>query len=259
MRKMPLFFLICWIFTIEPVLAWNSQGHKLIVKIAKSQLDKEVIEWVDYYLKGMSWEVASAWMDMVKGDPRHAAMKPWHFIYLDKDKTYVKTKEPNAVNQIEFCVSLLKNRNLIEMDKVNEQLRILFHLIGDIHQPLNCGYPGDKGGADTPVKFLDRQSNLYKVWDADILEEKKTDLWACSKILLNLSKKERFMIEKIDVTGWVKDSRTLLPAIYNFKNGIVDAAYIEQNNAVICRQLVKGGLRLASVLNQIFKTPTPNY
>ncbi len=256
MRRILLVLILCCFCPSAKMFAWNSQGHKLIVKIAKSQLDKEVIEWVDYYLRGMSWEIASSWMDMVKNDPRYSSMKAWHYVYVDKDKTYVKTKEPNIVNQLEFCIILLKNRNLLEMEKVGELLRVLFHLMGDIHQPLNCGYLADKGGSDTLVKFLEKQSTLYKVWDSDILEEQKTDLWACSKILLNLGKRERAEMEKIDVQAWMKDSRLLLPAAYNVKNGKVEKDYIETNSPLICRQLVKGGLRLASILNLLFKGKT---
>ncbi len=254
MRKIILVFLLSFLVANSTIKAWNSQGHKLVAKIAKSQLDKNVIEWVDYYLKGMSWELAACWMDMVKSDARYGSMKAWHYVYTDKDKTYVKTKEPNIINQLNFTINMLRNRNLLEMEKVNELLRVLFHLIGDIHQPLNCGYGSDKGGQDVPVKFLEKNSNLFKVWETEILDEKKIDLWTCSKVLLNLSTKERINIEKIDVTAWANDTRLLLPEIYNFKNGKIDNMYIDLNNPVVCKQIVKGGLRLASVLNKIFKS-----
>ncbi len=255
MRKSFTTFILCFFFFNLQVSAWSSQGHKLIVKIAKSQLNKNVIEWVDYYLKGMSWELAATWMDMVKNDSRHVGMKSWHYVYIEKDKTYVKTKEPNAINQLEFTITLLKNRNLLEMEKVSELIRVLFHLVGDVHQPLNCGYPTDKGGNDVAVKFLDKPSSLNKVWEQDLLEEKKVDMWACSRVLLGLSSKERHQIQRIEIVNWVQESRQLLPHVYNFKNGKIEQDYVNANNPIVCKQLVKAGLRLATILNKIFDSP----
>ena len=48
----------------------------------------------------------------------------------------------------------------------------LFHLIGDLHQPLHVGFGEDKGGNTFEVQFNDKGSNLHKVWDSEIIEYK---------------------------------------------------------------------------------------
>ena len=38
-------------------------------------------------------------------------------------------------------------------DQQKKNLFILFHLVGDIHQPLHVGYSSDKGGNEVQVQF----------------------------------------------------------------------------------------------------------
>ena len=48
-------------------------------------------------------------------------------------------------------------------------------------------------------------------------------------------------------------SRSLLDTVYSFKDNFLDKNYIEGNTAVIKKQLVTAGLRLASILSDVFK------
>ena len=56
-------------------------------------------------------------------------------------------------------------------------LRLIIHLVGDIHQPLHCSnrvtdeYPlGDKGGNSFTLPYHFGTSDLHGVWDALIYE-----------------------------------------------------------------------------------------
>jgi hypothetical protein len=233
--------------------AWDHKAHRIIAQIAKSRCEKPVVELVDHYLQGMTWEDAACWMDSIKSNPKNDFMKTWHYVNIEKDKTYVRTKEPDVINQIEFCMSMLQRRSLLNVEVIATQLKNLFHLTGDIHQPLHCGYASDKGGNLTNVKFRDKPSNLHRVWDSQIIEDKGIDIWDCSKLLLGMTQKERQQLEKIDITGWATESRSLLGSVYGFRNSIIDQAYIDTQAPVVTLQLTKAGIRLASILNQIFK------
>jgi hypothetical protein len=234
------------------LFAWGNRAHQIIASIAKSQLDQNVIETVDFYLKGMSWEDAATWMDVAAKEPKNSQMNSWHYAYVEKDKTYVKVTTPNLVNQLELTINLLKNRKLLDADLVYDKLKVLFHLIGDIHQPMRCGYPADQGGNKVQVTVAEKNCSLHSAWDTEIIEAKKVDMWECLKSIMAIPDKEKTEIKKIDVQAWMSETRTLLPAAYGYKNAKLDDTYLNEQTAIIKKQLTKAGLRLAAVLKANF-------
>lgn len=253
--KRILWFLIPLLGLQQQVYGWGPQGHKLVALIARSQLSDNVIETVNFYLKGMSWEDAACWMDEVQDNSKYDYMKTWHYINIPKDKTYVQTKEQNVVNKLEFCIRMLQYRSFQSEETINESLKLLFHLIGDIHQPLHCGYEEDKGGNTVHLYLVQKETNLHKLWDSEIIRERKMDIWYCAKVLvgMKLTDSKRKEIEKVDVVKWLNESRGLLPDVYNISGGKIDQKYIDLNAPHVERQLIKAGLRLAAILNQYFK------
>jgi hypothetical protein len=203
----------------------------------------------------MTWEDAACWMDDVKKDPKYDDMKVWHYINVEKDKTYVQTKEENVVNKLDYCIRMLQYRIYQTEEVMHETLKILFHLVADIHQPLHCGYAEDSGGNDVRLYLIQKETNLHKVWDKEIIESKKMDMWHCAKVLvgMKLSTKKRTEIEKVDVVAWMNESRALLPAVYATNGNKIDQSYIDTNAPVVEAQLIKSGLRLAAILNKYFK------
>jgi hypothetical protein len=255
MRRL-FFVLIAFTLFYNPVFSWGPQGHKLIALIARSQLDHSVIENVNYYLENTTWEEAACWMDEKLNEPKYDYMKPWHFISFSKDKTYVQNvKEQNVVNKIEYCLRMLQYRSLQSVETINETLKLLFHLVADIHQPLHCGYPEDNGGADVRVIIVQKETTLHKLWDAEIIKDRKMDMWYYAKVLvgMKLGAKGRAEMERTDVVKWVNESRALLPDIYKINDGRIDQKYIDQFTPIVEVQLVKAGLRLATILNKYFK------
>jgi hypothetical protein len=238
-----------------PGYAWGPQGHRLVALIARSQLDHEVISTIDYYLKGTSWEEAATWMDDVEMDPGTEDMTPWHYIYIGKDKTYVKTKEENIINRLEFCLRMLEFRIYQPEESVQTLLKVLFHLVGDIHQPLHCGYEEDQGGRTIPLYLIQKETNLHRVWDTDIISNKNMDMWYLAKVLIGmkLPEQKRQELEKTDVVAWMQESRLLLPSVYALQGKKLDQQYIDNNAPLVEQQLIKAGLRLAAILNRYFK------
>jgi len=244
-----------FLFSSYPAFSWGPQGHRLVALIARSQLDDKVIENVNYYLNGVSWEDAACWMDDVKNEPKYDYMKTWHYVNIPKDKTYVVTKDFNVITRLEYCLRMLELKTYQSQDVVNETLKLLFHLIADLHQPLHCGYEEDRGGNDVKIYMIAKETNLHKLWDSDMIENKRMDMWHCAKALvgLKLSAKKRADIEKINIITWLNESRALLPAVYATNGKMVDLRYIDDSSLLIEIQLMKAGLRLAAVLNKYFK------
>ena len=230
--------------------AWGPDGHKMVAEIAKKYLNKGVEDSVNKYLGNMTFEEASVWMDEIKKDHSYDYMKNWHYINVEKDKTYVKTEEPNVVSELEKSIAQLNNKKTLSKEEIHNNIKIVFHLVGDLHMPLHAGYASDRGGNDEKVDFMGKQKNLHHVWDMDIIEYKKITMNDCLKAGAKLSQKE---IQKIDVVKWMEESRSLLKDVYNYKDGIITEDYITKNAVVTEMQIYKAGLRLAAVLNQTFK------
>ncbi|MDX2173638.1 MAG: S1/P1 nuclease [Bacteroidota bacterium] len=243
--------LFCWMGLLLSlnVFSWGAEGHKIVATIAKKCLTKQVLDSVNYYLNGMSFKEASVWMDEVRKEASYDYLKPWHYINIDKDKTYVAVNEPNVVNQLELAIATLKLKgNDRTKDKISFALKIIFHLVGDLHQPLHDGYSNDKGGNTISVSFNGGESNLHKVWDTGIIENQGVTTKKCLKYINTLSEKEKFDIQTVNVQKWMEESRSLLPNVYAFQNNKITKDYEKNSVPLIKQQLSKAGIRLACIL-----------
>jgi hypothetical protein len=63
-------------------------------------------------------------------------------------------------------------------------------------------------------------------------------------------------IQKIDVIGWAKESKSYLDKAYVISNTKIDDKYVDANYPIIKEQILRAGIRLASVLEHYFKNAT---
>ena len=156
------------------------------------------------------------------------------------------------MSQIKISIPTLKKKAAKDKSSINFALKIVFHLIGDIHQPLHCGYANDKGGNKFELQYLSKSSNLHKVWDSQIIEDEGITLNDCLKMANTMTANEKYKIQTNSVEVWMQESRELLAEVYGFKTAIKQD-YIDKNKLVIEKQLVRAGMRLGMVLQQTFK------
>lgn len=251
MKKLIITLAIITVFA-NTLFAWGKRGHEIVAQIAKHYLDKSVIKKVQSYLGTMSFEEAAVWMDQIKSNHSYDYMKPWHYINIDCDATYVKTSEPNIINALEDAIANLDINSYRSKEAINFNLKLIFHLIGDLHQPLHAGYSDDRGGNYAQVKFLKKKTNLHFVWDESIIQYSNITAADCIKQGNLMSVKEIKYIQQINPVAWLNDSRSCLTQVYAFKNGNITESYIKTNTLIVKKQLLKAGLRLAAVLNKTF-------
>jgi hypothetical protein len=232
---------------------WGAKGHKIVAEFALRALsaNKEIVDSVQYFLGKMTFQEASVWMDEVRSDAAYDYLKPRHYVNVERDATYVKTKDDNVVNELEMVISILSAKGPRDKDKIAMALRELFHLVGDIHQPLHCGYAEDKGGNEINAGYGD-SDNLHSAWDTGIIKEENIGLNDCFKLSNTLSITEQKEIQKIDVVKWMNESRELLPFVYGFDKKLT-TSYAAKAKPIIEKQLVRAGIRLAAVLFKTFK------
>ena len=99
------------IFASFKSFSWSKDGHEIIAQIAKHYLKKPVLDSVQKYLDTLSVEKASTWMDEQRNNHQFDYLKPWHYVNVPKDKTYVKTEKPNLINQLQLAINNLKRHN----------------------------------------------------------------------------------------------------------------------------------------------------
>ena len=232
--------------------AWGAKGHAMVAEIAFHFLDDSTKAKVKKYLGNLTIEETANWMDDSRSNSYYDYMRTWHYCDMEKGEVYKPTSERNMLTIIHSALMDLKKVDNLTKKDITRDLRLIFHLIGDLHQPLHCGYSSDKGGNSIEISSAFVGGNLHSVWDTQIIDYSKIGVDDCLKLYTTLSKEEINEINKTDVLNWYKQSRSYLDTAYNFKNNVLDKPYLDNMSPIIIKQLLRGGLRLASVLKQIF-------
>ena len=234
--------------------AWGKRGHELVAQIAFNFLDDSTKQIVKKYLGNLSIEEAANWMDDERGNSYYNYMRTWHYLDIDKGEVYTPSQERNILTVLHSAIVDLRQYKTIKRKDVKRDLLLIFHLIGDLHQPLHTGYAIDKGGNTISVTSPYVGGNLHSVWDTQIIEYKNITLDSCLFTYASLDSVQVADIKKINELKWMYQSRSLLDTVYSFNNNFLDKNYIDSNTAVIKKQLVMAGLRLASILSEVFKS-----
>jgi S1/P1 Nuclease len=247
-----LAFLLLFIISPAKTYAWGKQGHALVAEVAFQYMDKKTKKEVLKYLDGMSIQDAANWMDNVKNDHSYDFMKAYHYANFEKGAQVEETEGDNIIYQLNTTIRELQNKKNLSKDQINTKIKILFHLVGDLHQPLHVGYGEDKGGNSKQINYNGKGTNLHSFWDSGIIKAKEITLQDC----LNSNRYCYFQVRKImkiNVIQWSTESRNLLEPIYNTGGNTISENYVNQNAALIETQILKAGIRLAGILKEVFK------
>jgi hypothetical protein len=246
-----LFVVICTFFSTKS-LAWGKRGHELVAEIAFRFLDDSTQQIVKKYLGNLSIEEAANWMDDERSNSYYNYMRTWHYLDMDKGETYTVSTERNILTILHSAITDLKQYKTLKRKDIKRDILLIFHLIGDLHQPLHTGYAIDKGGNTIQVTSPYVGGNLHSVWDTQIIEYKNITLDSCMQTYATLDTNQVLEIKKINELKWMYQSRSLLDTVYSFQNNFLDKSYIDSNSEIIKKQLVMAGLRLASIFSSIF-------
>jgi hypothetical protein len=105
---------------------------------------------------------------------QYRSINPLHYANVQKgapgyDAQRDRPAGGDVVSAIQEYKAILADKDKPDAERL-EALRFLAHFVGDIHQPLHVGHKEDKGGNDLQVRFFDRGTNLYAVWDTGIIQ-----------------------------------------------------------------------------------------
>lgn len=239
---------------ISTTYAWGELGHKIVAEIAKNYVSKCVQDSVKKYLGHMSWEAASNWMDDVRGSAKYGYTSSWHYLNLENGQKYDSTNANgnNVVNQLQIAINKLMNKSKLTNEEIAFNLKVLFHLMGDFHMPLHVGMGSDRGGNDIAVNFLGQQTSLHHIWDSNIIQFKNISFKDIENLLSILPSDSIQKITGGSLIEWLSKTRKLLSVVYSYSN-VISNDYINKCYPIIENQLLLAGVRLGSILDNVFK------
>lgn len=251
--------------------AWNGLGHRLMAQIAYDQLSTQSRALFDKYNQSLApyspsfdFIAAAAWLDQIRRDEVHS-FDNLHYV----DIPFSKGSEPlppiqknNALSGIEQAVRVLSSRKTSDAEK-GLSLRILIHLVGDVHQPLHTAtriskkFPnGDKGGNLFPLARNPFGRNLHQYWDngggyllgrrskAQLKEEawKLEQKWSCNEANAQIQPEQ-----------WASESHEIAvkQAYKAREHQVPRKSYQRMVQRITQKQILFAGCRLGALLNRI--------
>ena len=257
MKKILFFILFTSQISLGNSPFWSKTGHRVSGEIAQEELSGKARRALDKLLEGKSIASISNFADEIKADPRYREFSAWHYVNISTGKVYndvEPSKYGDLVVGIRKCIAMVENERNNKADRVF-YLKMLVHLIGDLHQPMHIGRLEDKGGNDIQVQWFGRGSNLHKVWDSNMIDDYGLSFSELANTLPKLDKKAIKDIQQGTVLDWVAESHKIADKLYDSVEVGEKLAYRYSYTwwGTVESQLHKGGLRLAKVLNDLFK------
>ncbi|MBP9159316.1 MAG: S1/P1 nuclease [Flavobacteriales bacterium] len=244
-------------FILLPItsFAWGPTGHRAVGQIAEDHLSSKAQKAVHRILGDESLAMAATWMDDVRSDRTYDYMRDWHWVTIPDGSTYAAAeKNPNgdAVEAINRMVMALKSDTL---SPARQQfcLKVLIHLVGDLHQPLHVGRGDDKGGNSFQVQWFKKGSNLHRVWDSGMIDEEALSYSELAAALDHVDNAQMQQMVRGKAADWAQENTGFRQQIYPPEQGAdLGYDYKYENWPLVEQQMLKGGIRLAGLLNAIF-------
>lgn len=234
--------------------AWGPTGHRATGWIAEKYLNKKARKELERILGGQSLAIASTWMDEIRSDSTYNYTADWHWVTIQDGQTYEQSvKNPNGdiIQTLERIITELKSKKLNAKEEA-ERVKMLIHLIGDIHQPLHVGGGNDRGGNDVKIMWFRVDSNLHRVWDSDMIDDSKLSYTELAQSLDTPNETLLQAWQKTSVRDWATESMNFRKQVYDYGQGKLGYQYSYKYFPIVRQRLLQAGVRLASVLNEIY-------
>lgn len=233
--------------------AWGFKGHQITALIAEGYLTPKAKKEISKILGKKPLSSHAFWADKVAYTPEWQHTQPWHYINITDLGEYEKLETSHPVNiltALRVCVLKLSSE-IPDSEKVI-WLKFLIHFVGDIHQPLHMGRKEDEGGNKIPMVY-GKSLNLHSVWDTGFIEKQGLNSQAYVARLRTQGHKADELTMIFDEQVLIKENLEIRPFVYSFKDAQIDQAYEAKAVQIIDARLWTGGIRLAALLNSIFK------
>ncbi len=249
-----LFITLTFIITSLYAFSWGATGHRVTGYIAEKHLNKKAKKEIERILNGQSLSIASTWMDEIRSDTSYNYTSDWHWVTILDGQTYdqsEKNPKGDVIEAIQRIVTALKSKKLSTKDEA-EHLKMLVHLVGDIHQPLHVGGGSDRGGNDVKVMWFRADSNLHRVWDSEMIDDTKLSYTELAQSLSRPTTAQIKNWQSATVLDWATESMNYRKQVYDYGNGRLSYQYGYKYFDIAKERMLQAGVRLAGILNDIY-------
>ncbi|CAJ1932403.1 unnamed protein product [Sphenostylis stenocarpa] len=279
---------VSFLLLLSSAQGWGKDGHAIVCKIAQARLSTAAAEAVTKLLpESAQNDLASqcSWPDDVKREipwssSLHFADTPDSVCSYDDSRDCVDQRTGIKNRCVVAGISNYTNQ-LLEYGSytdspynLTEALLFLSHFMGDIHQPLHCGFVSDQGGNAINVLWYNETQKLHHVWDDSIIETQfqkfNDDLGdLVDAIQINITK---VWADEVEDWEYCSNNEISCPAIYASESAedackwaykdasegsVLEDEYFFSRFPIVNFRLAQGGVRLAAALNRIFDTQYP--
>ncbi len=255
--KVLIFLLSILMLAPHSLFAWSKKGHDVICYIAENHLSKRAMAKVTEVLDGRSMVYYSSWMDNASHTPEYDYTSGWHYFNIDKGgsaETQKRSKDGDVLSATKDLVSQLKSGELSAEDE-SVALKMLIHMVGDMHQPMHLGREDDRGGNNIPVVYFVESTSLHSMWDYHIVMGAHE--WSYTEWQNQIDR--GLVDEQAIVSGsyedWANATHEIANEIYRDTPAEtrVSYDYLAKYTPIIEQQFLYAGLRLAHILNDIYR------
>lgn len=269
MKRLGIMIMISVLmFETASSYAWGPMGHDVVAAIAEQHLNRKAKKEIKKLLGGKSIIYYSSWMDSIQNSPYwdygYNETKTWHYANVDKGHTYQtmpKNQDGDVVTALTALTDAMTDHYAELSDSMKvDYLKMIVHMVGDLHCPMHAGRLSDRGGNDTKVRWFGQNTNIHSVWDSKIIESARK--WNYSEWVDHLDRTDKKYMKSImsgSYEEWFIRTVENASRIYEYiedvgqDNPNLSYKYVYDFSPMLEQQLLLGGYRLAYVLNSIYK------
>jgi hypothetical protein len=135
-----------------------------------------------------------------------------------------------------------------------EKLKMLIHMVEDIHQPLHVGTGTDKGGNDVKIEFFGQPTNLHALWDSGMIDRQGMSYSELGdELYRRMTPALQASYRAASMSDWLKEAVNYRSRVYDLpENKKISYPYVYQNFSVVEERLLAASVRLAQILEEIY-------
>jgi hypothetical protein len=252
-----------------PALAWGRLAHRASAKLADSRLSPRTRAIIRELLEpGESLADASTWADEHNRDITGSTY--WHFVNVP---IWASRYDPRDCRPQGCVISKIADFKATLLDPTaplfrrRMALRFVVHLVQDVHQPMHVADRNDRGGNGVQLRYgRYDNTNLHQVWDSGLLSRafrNEDDLLRHLEALARKPEANTWL--KGGPEDWANESLLVGRRAYQIPGSdatlrsgdSIGRAYEQENTPKAADRLARSGVRLAAVLEEVFKDADP--
>ena len=254
-RARSLALTLVFTLLVSQAFAWGQLGHYLIGMMAEKQLKKSTRKKVATLLYPISLSKSGTWMDDIRSDKSYDYATTWHYLNSKAGEYDPSTQEKtgDAYEAIQRLKAELKKGGLDAKTEA-EKLKMLIHMVEDIHQPLHVGTGTDKGGNDVKIEFFGQPTNLHALWDSGMIDRQGMSYSELGdELYRRMTPALQASYRAASMADWLKEAVNVRSRVYDLpENKKISYPYLYQNFSVAEERLIAASVRLAQILEEIY-------